>query len=101
MASALLSLPFAPTMPDLPTLLPSARRLIRDIDGLGAQLPSHTIDAVHLLLRDTTTYYSNLIEGHDTHPVLLDVARRGAMAKVPSVRNRQLEALAVAPRVSI
>jgi Fic family protein len=81
-------------MPDLPMLLPLARQLVRAIDGLGAQLPSHTVDAVHLLLRDTTTYYSNLIEGHDTHPVLLDAARRGAMARVPAVRNRQLEALA-------
>jgi len=81
-------------MPDLPTLLPPARQLVRDIDALGAQLPSHTVEAIHLLLRDTTTYYSNLIEGHDTHPVLLDAARRGAMARVPAVRNRQLEALA-------
>src|SRR5258705_6024342 len=90
----MLPVPFAPAMPDLPTLLPPARQLVRDIDALGAQLPWHTVEAIHLLLGDTTTYYSNLIEGHDTHPVLLDAARRGAMARVPAVRNGQLEALA-------
>lgn len=86
--------PFAPVMPDLPTLLPSARQLVRDIDALGGQLPPQTVDAVHLLLRDATTYYSNLIEGHDTHPVFLDAARRGAISKLPALRNRQVEALA-------
>jgi hypothetical protein len=87
-------LPFAPAQPDLPPLLSSARLLVRDIDVLGAQLPVQTVDAVHRLLRDATTYYSNLIEGHDTHPIFLDAARKGAIAKVPALRDRQLEALA-------
>ncbi|MDQ6634304.1 MAG: Fic family protein [Gemmatimonadota bacterium] len=88
------SIPFAPALPDLPTLLPLARQLVRDIDGLGAQLPPHTVDAVHRLLRDATTYYSNLIEGHDTHPVFLDAARQGAISRAPALRNGQIEALA-------
>lgn len=87
-------IPFAPVMPELPALLPAARQLVRDIDALGAQLPPDTVDAVHRLLRDTTTYYSNLIEGHDTHPIFLDAAREGAMSKLPALRDRQLEALA-------
>ena len=87
-------LPFAPALPELPPLIPPARQLVRDIGLLGAQLPMQTVDAVHRLLRDATTYYSNLIEGHDTHPIFLDAARKGAIAKVPALRDRQLEALA-------
>ena len=88
------SLPFAPALPELPPLIPLARQLVRDIDLLGTQLPSQTVDAVHRLLRDATTYYSNLIEGHDTHPIFLDAARKGVIAKVPALRDKQLEALA-------
>lgn len=87
-------LPFAPALPELPPLIPAAHQLVRDIDLLGAQLPTQTVDAVHRLLRDATTYYSNLIEGHDTHPIFLDAARKGAIAKVPALRDGQLEALA-------
>src|SRR6266705_3023438 len=39
-------------------------------------------------------YYSNLIEGHNTHPVDIDRALAGDYSKSPEKRNLQLEARA-------
>jgi hypothetical protein len=36
-------------------------------------------------------YYSNLIEGHDTHPRDIDKALAGDFSKDPAKRNLQLE----------
>jgi len=43
-------------------------------------------------LRLTNSYYSNLIEGHYTHPVDIERAIRDEYAVDPTIRNRQIEA---------
>lgn len=46
------------------------------------------------LVRSMNCYYSNLIEGHDTHPRDIDKAIAGDFSKDPEKRNLQLEAKA-------
>jgi Fic family protein len=46
------------------------------------------------LVRAMNCYYSNLIEGHDTHPVDIERAMRGDYSADPAKRNLQLEAKA-------
>src|SRR4051812_9441429 len=46
------------------------------------------------LVRAMNCYYSNLIEGHDTHPVDIDRALAGDFANDRAQRNLQLEARA-------
>ncbi len=41
-------------------------------------------------------YYSNLIEGHDTHPVDIERALKADYSTDPEQRNLQLEARALA-----
>lgn len=61
---------------------------------LAGALPPLTARAIADFLRPANSYYSNLIEGHDTHP--LDIARALRADYSPDSRNRslQLEALA-------
>ena len=46
------------------------------------------------LVRSMNCYYSNLIEGHDTHPGDIDKALAGDFSGQPEERNLQLEAKA-------
>ena len=46
------------------------------------------------LVRAMNCYYSNLIEGHDTHPRDIDKALAGDFSKDSAKRNLQLEAMA-------
>lgn len=46
------------------------------------------------LVRSMNCYYSNLIEGHDTHPRDIDKALAGDFSRDPKQRNLQLEAKA-------
>lgn len=46
------------------------------------------------LVRSMNCYYSNLIEGHDTHPISVDKALAGNYSADPRQRNLQQEALA-------
>ena len=46
------------------------------------------------LVRAMNCYYSNLIEGHNSHPVDIDRALAGDYANEPTRRNLQLEARA-------
>ena len=55
-------------------------------DGMGAQLAT--------LVRSMNCYYSNLIEGHRTHPVDIERAMNEDYASEPEQRNLQLEARA-------
>jgi Fic family protein len=50
--------------------------------------------AVGSLVRSMNCYYSNLIEGHDTHPRDIDRAIQGDYVNEPRKRNLQLEAKA-------
>ncbi len=51
---------------------------------LKASLPSQLVRAeVTKLVREMNSYYSNLIEGHNTHPVFRYVLRRRGISPEP------------------
>ena len=83
-----------PTLPDDPGLRALGEDLARVALGLGGGLHSGTLAAVTRLLRTVNCYYSNLIEGHDTHPIEIERAMRQEYAPGSHLRNLQLEALA-------
>lgn len=84
-------------------MLPEDRS--RELENLAAQLlaTSNQLTAsIHPILRKTlgglvrsmNCYYSNLIEGHHTHPVDINRALAGDYSAEPEKRNLQLEAVA-------
>jgi Fic family protein len=62
--------------------------------SLRAHLPTEIGDALATLVRTMNCYYSNLIEGHATHPVDIERATKGDYSKDKTKRNLQLEAKA-------
>lgn len=62
--------------------------------GLRRSLPPSVCTALAGLIRAMNCYYSNLIEGHDTHPVDIERALRNDYAADEKKRSLQLEALA-------
>lgn len=62
--------------------------------GLLRSLPEGVVSALADLVRAMNCYYSNLIEGHDTHPVDIERALKGDYSAEPEKRNLQLEARA-------
>jgi hypothetical protein len=50
--------------------------------GFRRSLPAGVLIALADLVRDMNCHYSNLIEGHDTHPV--DIERALKMITVPT-----------------
>jgi Fic family protein len=65
-----------------------------DADHLGQHLVPDTMRAVAEMLRTVNCYYSNLIEGHDTHPVTIERAMRAEYAMDAPMHALQLEARA-------
>ncbi|MBI1360396.1 MAG: Fic family protein [Alphaproteobacteria bacterium] len=61
---------------------------------LGAGLPAGVALALADLVRAMNCYYSNLIEGRDTHPIDIERALRADFSKDPEKRDLQLEAKA-------
>lgn len=57
-------------------------------------LPPSISEALADLVRAMNCYYSNLIEGHDTHPIDIERAMRNDYSADPKKRNLQLEAKA-------
>lgn len=57
-------------------------------------LPSGTHSALADLVRAMNCYYSNLIEGHNTHPIDIERALKGDLSADQGRRNLQLEAKA-------
>ena len=57
-------------------------------------LPKHVEHSLAGLVRSMNCYYSNLIEGHDTHPVDIERALKDDYSKNVRQRNLQLEARA-------
>jgi len=57
-------------------------------------LPEGVMTALADLVRSMNCYYSNLIEGHDTHPVDIERALQNDYSAIPEKRNLQLEAKA-------
>src|ERR1700733_7339830 len=61
---------------------------------LGKALHPRTASNLADLVRVMNTYYSNLIEGHDTRPREIERALAGELDKDEGRRNLQLEAAA-------
>lgn len=61
---------------------------------LRTALPDSIATSLATLVRSMNCYYSNLIEGHDTHPVDIERALANDFSAEPMQRNLQLEAKA-------
>jgi Fic family protein len=84
-----------PLLPDgSPDLEDRAREVVSRSATLGGQLHPVTRASVVELLRIINSYYSNLIEGHSTHPIDIERAMRQDYASDPARRDLQLESLA-------
>ena len=62
--------------------------------GFRRSLPAGVLTALADLVRAMNCYYSNLIEGHDTHPVDIERALKNDYSANAEKRNLQLEAKA-------
>ncbi len=60
--------------------------------GFSRSMPNGVVTALADLVRAMNCYYSNLIEGHDTHPVDIERALKKDYSTDPEQRNLQLEA---------
>ena len=62
--------------------------------GFRRSLPESLLSSLADLVRSMNCYYSNLIEGHDTHPVDIERALKDDYSKDAKKRDLQLEAKA-------
>lgn len=62
--------------------------------GFRRSLPGGVVTALADLVRAMNCYYSNLIEGHDTHPIDIERALKNDYSADPRKRDLQLEAKA-------
>src|SRR6202034_2810529 len=62
--------------------------------GFRRSLPESLLASLAGLVRSMNCYYSNLIEGHDTHPIDIERALHGEYSKDAKKRDLQLEAKA-------
>src|SRR6202051_4551291 len=62
--------------------------------GFRRSLPESLLSSLADLVRSMNCYYSNLIEGHDTHPVDIERALKGDYSQDSHKRDLQLEAKA-------
>lgn len=76
------------------TLTDLAIELASASAALCSSLPAGVLTALSDLVRSMNCYYSNLIEGHDTHPVDIERALKDDYSTEPLKRNLQLEAKA-------
>jgi len=85
-----------PLFPDDPSggLEHLATELIRASAKLSEAMHPLTRAAVAELVRPMNSYYSNLIEGHDTHPLDIEKALRNDLVRDQANRDLQLEAVA-------
>jgi len=85
-----------PLFPDEPSnkLENLAITLVSKASKLSGKLHPITRDAVADFLRPMNSYYSNLIEGHDTHPIEIHKALNKDYSDDKKKRDLQLEAYA-------
>ena len=76
------------------TLADLAVELTAASTGLRRSLPDGVVHALSDLVRSMNCYYSNLIEGHDTHPIDIERALNDDYSQDPKKRDLQLEARA-------
>jgi Fic family protein len=62
--------------------------------GFRRSLPESLLASLADLVRSMNCYYSNLIEGHNTHPIDIERALKGDYSKDTKKRDLQLEAKA-------
>ena len=77
-----------------PRLTDLALELAQKSSGFRRSLPESLLASLADLVRAMNCYYSNLIEGHDTHPVDIERALKNDYSKDAHKRDRQLEAKA-------
>lgn len=85
-----------------PMLPPEGTRVLEDLAvelvscaaRLAGKLSGDTVHSISGLVRSMNCYYSNLIEGHNTHPVDIERALKGDYSKEPKKRDLQKEAFA-------
>jgi Fic family protein len=68
-----------------------ARELVAASAKLEGRLAPATLEGVRALLRVINSYYSNLIEGHSTHPIDIERAMREDYSKDQEKRDLQIE----------
>ena len=77
---------------------PALTDLALDLEQLSAgfrrSLPKGLLASLAALVRSMNCYYSNLIEGHDTHPIDIERALNGDYSKDAKKRDLQIEARA-------
>lgn len=71
-----------------------ALTVIQKSAALGSRQHMLTLRSLHELLRIINSYYSNLIEGHNTHPYDIVRAMQEKYDSEPAKRNLQLESVA-------
>src|SRR6266568_4423793 len=76
------------------TLTDLAVELAQKAAGFRRSLPESLSASLDDLVRAMNCYYSNLIEGHDTHPIDIERALKNDYSKDPRKRDLQLEAKA-------
>jgi Fic family protein len=72
-----------------PTLTDLALELAQKSAGFRRSLPASMLGSLASLVRAMNCYYSNLIEGHDTHPI--DIERALKNGYFTDARNRDLQ----------
>ena len=77
-----------------PELTDLAVELAAKSAGFRRSLPDSLTSSLANLVRAMNCYYSNLIEGHDTHPIDIERALKGEYSKDARKRDLQLEAKA-------
>lgn len=77
-----------------PELTDLALELAANSAGFRRSLPDSLLASLADLVRAMNCYYSNLIEGHDTHPIDIERALRGDYSQDAKKRDLQLEAKA-------
>ena len=82
------------TSPHRGVLTDLAVELAQNAAGFRRSLPESLVTSLADLVRAMNCYYSNLIEGHDTHPVDIERALKNDYSKDPRKRDLQLEAKA-------
>lgn len=71
-----------------------ALELAQKSAGFRHSLPANILTSLADLVRSMNCYYSNLIEGHDTHPIDIERALKDDYSADPQKRSLQLEAKA-------
>ncbi|HKT72197.1 MAG TPA: Fic family protein [Steroidobacteraceae bacterium] len=77
-----------------PELTDLAIELAARSSGFRRSLPKSLLSSLATLVRAMNCYYSNLIEGHDTHPIDIELALQGDYSRDAKKRDLQLEAQA-------